>query len=306
MTDRKFGFIKQKEDNRDFTFTARPAQVIAIPTSADLRQFDTPILDQGNIGSCTSQALAAVVQWLQNKTMGTYTPVSRLFNYYFSRILEDVKGDEGSTLRAAAKSLNHDGDPPENLWPYVESKVNATPSNAAHDEALNWQSLKYYICNTNQDKKAALGVSGLPFMGGFTVYDTRNSIYDVGASGNIPVPTNSERNNVLGGHAIAFMGFEDAHINSDSSRGAWLIKNSWNGWGSNCPTTQLPNGTKTNGYAWLPYSYNPDDCWVVAEEEMLNVTPITPPTPVPPVPPTPEPPHTLCESIMNALKESLI
>lgn len=270
MTNRKFGFIKQEKDKRDFTFTARPKQLAVLPTSADVREWDTPVLDQGDLGSCTAHALAAVVQWLQFKKMGTYTPVSRLFNYYYSRRIEGITGDEGSTLRAAAKSLNHDGDPPEKTWPYKTRKVDDEPNSTAIQEALRWQSLQYYACNTDQDKKAALGVSGLPFMGGFTVYETRNSIYNVGNSGNIANPIGTEVSNVLGGHAIAFMGYDDTHINADSSLGAWLIKNSWgHRWGSKCTTKQMPGGAKTKGYGWLPYVYQPDDCWVIAEAEML-------------------------------------
>lgn len=254
---RGLGWIKQKPSRKDFVFTARPEQVEVIPTSADLRLYESPVLDQGPLGSCTAHAGVSVYEFVHKKALGAYTPESRLFLYKESRDIEGIKGDEGSTLRATAKVMADEGLPPEALWPYDTSKVNEEPPPEVKAAAEKQQVLNYYGVYSMQDIKAALGVTCLPVMLGFYVY---NGIYDVDSSGNIPIPPNI--NDILGGHAVVFDGYDDNHVNLDGSKGAFLIKNSWStGWGD-------------EGYGWLPYWYWEnkciDDCWVVAQVEMLD------------------------------------
>ena len=73
------------------------------------------------------------------------------------------------------------------------------------------------------------------------------------------MPQRGER--PAGGHAIAIVGYDDAHDNGDGTKGALKMKNSWG-------TTWA-----ANGYGWLSYRYVLDlkeggvqDCWVLAAE----------------------------------------
>lgn len=274
------GWRRDQPDVRDYTFKARPEQIAAIPISADLRENDIPILNQGPTSSCTSHAGVGIFEWHQKAKHGTFTPASRLFLYKESRDLEGISGDEGSTLRSTAKVMANEGLPPEAIWAFDTRILNKEPTDYVKGEALRRQVTNYYSAEGMTNLKAAIGVAGLPVMIGFTCYD---SIFDVGSSGNIPLPKSGEA--PAGGHAVYFVGYDDTHMNTNGSRGAFIIHNSWGtSWGSKCPTVQLPYGTPTPGYGWLPYWYVAnnmvDDCWVIVEEE----EDLNPPIPIPPEP----------------------
>ncbi len=68
----------------------------------DLRQtrFMPPVYDQGDLGSCTANAVAGAYEYVQKKSgLPDYTP-SRLFIYYGERVLEhSVSEDSGAELR---------------------------------------------------------------------------------------------------------------------------------------------------------------------------------------------------------------
>ena len=75
--------------------------------------------------------------------------------------------------------------------------------------------------------------SGYPFIFGFTVYESFESA-QVAQTGHVPLPQEGEQ--VLGGHAVCAVGYDDAN--------QWFIaRNSWGtGWGM-------------QGYFTLPYTY---------------------------------------------------
>jgi C1A family cysteine protease len=75
--------------------------------------------------------------------------------------------------------------------------------------------------------------AGYPFVFGFTVYESFES-QEVAQTGHAPMPATTEQ--VLGGHAVVAVGYEDAN--------QWfIVRNSWGtGWGM-------------AGYFTLPYTY---------------------------------------------------
>lgn len=87
--------------------------------------------------------------------------------------------------------------------------------------------------------------AGLPSMFGFTVYD---SFREAEANGGmLPFPTPNEQ--VVGGHAVVAIGYDDAkkignpNPGGVETKGALRIRNSWGKtWGE-------------GGYGWLPYEY---------------------------------------------------
>lgn len=93
--------------------------------------------------------------------------------------------------------------------------------------------------------KACLA-SGYPFAFGFTVYENFESDA-VAATGVVPMPGTSEQ--VLGGHAVLAVGYDDAQQR-------FIVRNSWgSAWGM-------------GGYFTMPYAYltNPDlasDFWKI-------------------------------------------
>ena len=89
----KFHWKVDKPDSRDYKYIPTLAKTDKI---VDLREYCSPIEDQGNLGSCTGQAIAGAIELL-NKRNKKYQDISRLFIYYFERVyLNTVNYDSGA------------------------------------------------------------------------------------------------------------------------------------------------------------------------------------------------------------------
>ena len=78
----KYHWVKDKIDSRDHPYQLTNKTQSNI---VDLRQYCSSIEDQGNLGSCTGNAIAGAIELLhkrQNRTLD----ISRLFIYYLSLI----------------------------------------------------------------------------------------------------------------------------------------------------------------------------------------------------------------------------
>ncbi len=222
-----------------------------IPAQVDLREFCSPVEDQGQLGSCTAQAGAGMVEYFAKRANGKYMDVSRLFLYKVTRNMMQQKGDIGAFIRTTMGALVLFGVPPEEYWPYEEKDFDKEPPAFCYAFAQNYQAINYYrldaagISKTDLLKSIKTNLaSGLPAMFGFTVF---NSIYQASETGLIPYPTAGEK--ILGGHAIMAVGYDDkleivnSNQNGIKCKGALLIRNSWGSeWGQ-------------EGFGYLPYEY---------------------------------------------------
>lgn len=221
--------------------TPEVATATRLPATVDLRKWCSPIDDQGDLGSCTSQACVGLVEYYQNRAFGRYLNVSRLFVYKTTRNLLGWTGDTGAYLRSTMKALVLFGAPPEQYWPYNISKFDNEPTAFTYAFADNYKAIKYYrldppdvtsdqLLTSIKTKLAA----GLPSMFGFSVYSS------ISNSPDIPFPKATD--SLLGGHAVIAVGYSDSQKVGNST-GALLIRNSWSTiWGD-------------AGYGWLPFSY---------------------------------------------------
>ena len=85
----KYHWVRDKIDTRD-----HPYQLTNKTQSnvVDLRQYCSLIENQGNLGSCTGNAIAGAIELLHKKQKRTLD-ISRLFIYYYERVLiGTVKG----------------------------------------------------------------------------------------------------------------------------------------------------------------------------------------------------------------------
>ncbi len=222
-----------------------------LPTQIDLREYCSPVEDQGEIGSCTAQAGAGMVEYFAKRSNGKYMDVSRLFLYKVTRNMMQQKGDIGAFIRTTMGALVLFGVPPEEYWPYHEADFDKEPPAFCYAFAQNYQTISYYRLDaagvTKPDLMKSIKTnlaSGLPTMFGFTVF---NSISQAGETGLIPYPTSGEK--ILGGHAVMAVGYDDkieiinTHQNGSKCKGGLLIRNSWGGgWGQ-------------EGFGYLPYEY---------------------------------------------------
>jgi len=270
------GWHRDLPDIRDYTAEADKVSKVlaqsaslkkvakAVPPAMDLRQWCSPIEDQGSLGSCTAHASVGMMEYYERRAFKRHLDASRLFLYKVTRNLLGFKGDDGAYLRDTMKAMVLFGVPPEKYWPYKVAQFNAEPSQFCYAFAQSYQAVKYYRLDPPGTAPvtilAALRKSlaaGLPAMFGFSVY---SSIPDSGdGKGEIPFP--AEGDTLEGGHAVLAVGYDDAK-KIGKQKGAILIRNSWGtAWGD-------------HGYGWLPYAYVEegiaDDFWSLVKQEFVD------------------------------------
>jgi C1A family cysteine protease len=244
----RYGWIPDLPDARDHLYAA-PAPVLrALPPKQDLRETCPPVYDQGQLGSCTGNAIAGAIHFdrMKQKLKPAFTP-SRLFIYYNERVMEGtVESDSGAQIRDGIKSVSHLGDCPEQDCPYDISKFAQRPSAKAYKEALKYKAVSYSRLVPTLNQLQGCLASGYPFVFGFTVYESFES-QEVANTGLVPMPASSEP--VLGGHAVLAVGYDDA-----AQR--FIVRNSWGrDWGQ--------QGYFTMPYPYLTSSSLSDDFWTI-------------------------------------------
>lgn len=239
----KFHWVRDKLDTRDYLYRPNATRT---PSTIDLRAFATPVEDQGSLGSCTGQAVAGAIELL-NKRANKQTDVSRLFIYYYERLLiGTVNYDSGAYIRDGIKVTNHWGAPLENLWPYNISKFRSAPSSSAVVDAARRKVTRYERASNHNACIDAL-TNGFPVIIGFNVYSSFMSSF-VSRTGLMQYP-NTRNETLLGGHAVLLVGYNHATQK-------YIVKNSWGtNWGD-------------GGYFYMPYKVIQDtrmsgDFWVI-------------------------------------------
>ena len=117
-----YGWKPQPVDNRDFLQPTKNLAEVALDSAVNLTETTTwPVVyNQGALNSCTSNATAAIFEWLTIKEANEpdFMP-SRLFIYYNARVMEDtVEDDSGVYIRDAMACLAKTGVCSEDIWPY--------------------------------------------------------------------------------------------------------------------------------------------------------------------------------------------
>jgi len=241
----------------------------SIPTEFSLKGWCPPIENQGSLGSCTANAGVALMEYYERRAFGKHIDASRLFLYKATRNLLHWTGDTGAFLRTTMGAMAIFGVPPEEYWPYIIVDYDKEPSAFCYAFAQAYQAIQYFRLdppNTPKDlllkRIKCLISANLPSMFGFTVF---SSIEQADDDGKIPFPCRGEK--IIGGHAVAAVGFNDKvkiknTICGVKTEGALLIRNSWGtGWGE-------------KGYGWLPYEYVLQglavDWWALLKSEWID------------------------------------
>jgi C1A family cysteine protease len=228
---RGYGWRPQLPDVRDRLYAARLTG--PLPAECDLRPSMPPVYDQGQLGSCTGNAIAGAMEYERDRQgLADFTP-SRLFVYYNERALEGtVSSDSGAVIRDGIKVVNSDGVCPETLWPYDTGMFAVKPPKRCYVAADTDRAVQYEAIQTMGDLKDAIA-SNLAVVFGFTVYQSFES-QAVAQSGVLPMPQPGEA--TVGGHAVVAVGYSD-------SKSQVIVRNSWGeSWGD-------------HGYFYMPYQY---------------------------------------------------
>ena len=235
VVQKRYGWLRDLPDQRDIPYLPPPALAGALPARTDLRAGFQGVYNQGLLGSCTANAIAGSLQFLEAKE-GATVPVmpSRLFIYYNERVIEGtVRSDSGAQLRDGIKSVARDGFCPEPLWPYDVDRFEQRPSKRCYEVAVAERVSRYLRLDQSPAALLSCLASGFPFVFGFSVYESFESAR-VGETGVVPMPRPAET--MVGGHAVVGCGYD-----LESRR--FIVRNSWgSGWGM-------------EGYFTMPFEY---------------------------------------------------
>ena len=245
----RYGWLKDSLDQRDVCYLAPPKR---LPPKIDLRPYCPDVYDQGELGSCTGNAIAGAVEFeMMKQKMPGITP-SRLFIYYNERVIENtIQSDSGAQIRDGIKSVASQGVCPETEWPYDITKFADKPPDGCYTDALHDKVLQYSAVNQSLSQMKGCLADGYPFVLGFTVYESFES-QQVADTGIVPLPKKNDQ--PVGGHAVMCVGYDD-------SQKKFIVRNSWgDSWGC-------------RGYFFIPYTYLTNtslvsDLWTIRMVEL--------------------------------------
>lgn len=226
---------------------------VTAPSSADNSGAIWKVLDQGQEGSCTAHAWSDTREAVLN-VQGKAIDLSRQGFYNEERLHDGtpLSQDGGSQVATGAWVIQNIGEAPEADLPYGPQNLTKKPSKQWIQDAAQYKLTGDAVpqqINTLDDVKAALANKELvPF--GFQVF---SSFQNIGSDGIMPMPQANEQ--VIGGHAVTIVGYDDNKVGPDGSKGYLKVLNSWGpGWGD-------------HGYFYMPYDFftpdNVSDKWAV-------------------------------------------
>lgn len=247
----RYGWRPDHPDRRDFK--VEHITRVTLPTAADVRMVHPmpDVYDQGELGSCTANAIAAAIDFERGTQGMQFLLPSRLFIYFEERAIEgNTENDGGAEIRDGIKVVASLGACPEQMWPYDVDKFANEPTVDCYAAALAHRALRYSRVPQNDYYiRHELAIEKKPIVFGFTVYESFESSA-VAQAGVVPMPAGNET--PLGGHAVLIVGYDDT-----SQR--FTVRNSWGAdWGK-------------AGYFTMPYRYvlDPglaDDFWTISLE----------------------------------------
>jgi C1A family cysteine protease len=237
----KFNLKKDDVDWRDLVY---------IPTNdtlkdnVDLRKWATPVEDQSQLGSCTSNAIVGAYELTTLMKLPAKTEdISRLFIYYNTRTLDGtVQEDSGATVRGSLKSIKADGACAETLWPYDISKFTVMPTADCYTDAKKRNIKDYFRIMTIENMLDALN-NNKPVVFGMLVYE---EFLRLSPTNTILTAPTKPRWAAIGAHAMVLVGY-------DLPARLFLVRNSFGtSWGM-------------DGYCWISFDYistQAQDVWV--------------------------------------------
>jgi C1A family cysteine protease len=220
----RLNLLKAPNNIKDYMVMSIDNKLTKYASIVDLSSDCSPIKDQGYIGSCTSFATLAMMEYIQKKNKMNLSILSERFTYYVTRvnIMNSDTSDSGAFIVDTVKSVVRYGSCLNKTFPNNGDYTISPPANA-YTEASKYEAITYARFDdfTTVDKNKlettinTLKINldaGFPIIGGIICYsnivNSKNGI--------IPLP-NKE---IVGGHAILIVGYND-------NTKMFKFKNSW-------------------------------------------------------------------------------
>ena len=231
--------------------------MLNLPKSVDLRSSaKVDIYDQGATGSCSANAICTAYSLLNQLNQRPAINLSRLFVYYNSRVMDNTQNiDAGAHLFNAFRTMQTNGCCLESMWPFYPNLLTIQPPLVCYQEGLNHCAEQQNSLLDPDNILNALKqciVNNLPVVIGILVYASFES-QDTAQTGYVVMP-NPETENLLGGHALVALGYDD-------NRNVVIVQNSWSeNWGD-------------HGFGYIPYAFISDpnltsDCHAFTQTEI--------------------------------------
>lgn len=126
------------DDDRDYIYSPKGE----FPKIVQWRKLLGDIEDQLSIGSCTANSVVSACELILASNSKKRN-LSRLFNYFVTRQLENRLGQEGAVLRNALKQASKLGLPDEEIWEYSLLNTNINPPISVYTQAMDHKLTRY-------------------------------------------------------------------------------------------------------------------------------------------------------------------
>lgn len=243
--ERKLNYKFQEKDERDYkismennnlllnTKKGNTLKALKVLATNYIIPNISPILDQGNLGSCVANSASLIISTQTKKV----TNLSRILLYAICRICDNtsLNQDDGTYIRTCCEVLRKYGVCQENIYPYNINLFSTLPSINALKNLNLFKNFKYYSINQDINSlKHTLVTFNKPIIFGIMIYSSFMSA-KVASTGMVPLPDTSKEQ-LFGGHCVTMIGYDDNKL-------CFVCANSWGTYWGN------------KGLFYLPYNF---------------------------------------------------
>ncbi|CAF4533888.1 unnamed protein product [Rotaria socialis] len=195
-----------------------------LPQSVDLRQFMTPVENQGQTNTCVANALAGAYEFLIMKNTKKHIDVSRLYMYYNGRTIDNLHtqkmADNGTFIWAAIAGLKRHGCCKEGQYPFNPSSMNTQPPPECYTEGAKHRIKDAFQVPVTLNSMKGCLAEGFPFAFGLGTFLSFAQAQTNGGRVPTPNPMYEPLNAQHGLHAMLAVGYSDASK-------CFIVRNSW-------------------------------------------------------------------------------